>query len=86
MERLRRAADGSVGGTNAAAKDLDKSEAKFRKAQEEYKALVDKYCSVRDDFERKMTLSSKRFQVENLSLLETRFSSLKFQSIIFLGG
>ncbi len=84
MERLRRAADGSVGGTNAAAKDLDKSEAKFRKAQEEYKALVDKYCSVRDDFERKMTLSSKRFQVENLYLFWKRaFHHLNFNQLSF---
>ena len=54
MEKLRR--------EGASAKELEKSEAKFRKAQEEYKSLVDKYCGVRDEFEKKMTMAAKHFQ------------------------
>ncbi len=66
VERQKR--DGVTGN-----KDLDKSEVKFRKAQEEYRSLVDKYCQCRDDFERKMTLSSKRFQeVEETHLKQMR--------------
>lgn len=65
MEKLRR--------DNASSKDLEKAEAKFRKAQDDYKGLVDKYCTVRDDFERKMTLAAKHFQeVENAHLKQMR--------------
>ena len=42
----------------------------FRKAQEDYKALVEKYCTVRDDFERKMTLAAKHFQDVEVSHLK----------------
>ena len=55
VEKLRR--------EGASTKELEKSEVKFRKAQEEYKSLVDKYCGVRDEFEKKMTLAAKHFQV-----------------------
>ncbi len=54
VEKLKREGAGT--------KELEKAEAKFRKAQEEYKALVDRYCVVRDDFEKKMTLAAKHFQ------------------------
>ncbi len=65
VERMKR--------DNTSAKELEKSEAKFRKAQEDYKSLVDKYCLVRDDFEKKMTLSSKHFQeVEEAHLKQMR--------------
>ena len=58
---------------NASAKELEKSEVKFRKAQEEYKGWVDKYCGVRDDFEKKMTVASKHFQeVESAHLKQMR--------------
>lgn len=43
-------------------KELEKSESKFRKAQEDYKALCDKYSSQREEFEKKMTSSCKHFQ------------------------
>ncbi len=54
MEKLKR--------EGASQKDLEKAEVKFRKTQEEYKQLVDKYCLVRDDFEKKMLSSSRSFQ------------------------
>lgn len=58
---------------NVSVKELEKSEAKFRKAQEEYKALVDKYCLIRDEFEKKMTLAAKHFQeVESSHLKQMR--------------
>lgn len=40
---------------NASQKELEKSEIKFRKAQDDYKLLVDKYTVIRNDFETKMT-------------------------------
>jgi len=41
--------------------------------QEDYKLQVDKYCLVRDDFERKMTLAAKHFQeVEGSHLKQMR--------------
>jgi len=43
-------------------KELEKAEAKFRKAQEEYKLLCDKYANIREDFEKKMISSCKHFQ------------------------
>ena len=58
---------------NASTKDLEKAESKFRKAHDDYKSLVDKYCQVRDDFERKMTLAAKHFQeVESAHLKQMR--------------
>ncbi len=58
---------------NASTKDLEKAEAKFRKAQDDYKGLVDKYCMIRDEFERKMTLAAKHFQeVESTHLKQMR--------------
>jgi len=65
LEKLKR--------DNASTKDLEKAESKFRKAQDDYKSLVDKYCLVRDDFERKMTLAAKHFQeVESGHLKQMR--------------
>lgn len=40
---------------NASQRELEKSEIKFKKAQDDYKALVDKYTTIRNDFETKMT-------------------------------
>uniref|UniRef100_A0A224Z6K4 Proline serine threonine phosphatase interacting protein pstpip n=1 Tax=Rhipicephalus zambeziensis TaxID=60191 RepID=A0A224Z6K4_9ACAR len=43
-------------------KDLDKAEAKARKACEEYRQLVERHGVVRADFERRMAGSCQRFQ------------------------
>ena len=43
-------------------KELEKAETKFRKAQEDYKNLCDKYSNIREDFEKKMVSSCKHFQ------------------------
>ena len=56
LRRLQEAAQPS--------KDTDKAEAKLKKAAEEYRALVDKYRAVRDDFERKMVVSC-RVSIDN---------------------
>lgn len=34
---------------------MEKAEVKFRKAQDDYKTLVEKYTTIRNDFETKMT-------------------------------
>lgn len=47
LEKLRK--------DNASQRELEKSEAKFKKAQDDYKVLVDKYTVIRNDFETKMT-------------------------------
>ncbi|XP_066157932.1 F-BAR domain only protein 2 isoform X2 [Euwallacea fornicatus] len=47
---------------NSSAKDIEKSEQKLKRAHEEYKALVDKYSTVKEEFEKKMSLSVKNFQ------------------------
>ena len=52
LAKLRK--DGS--GSN---KDVERAEAKFRKAGEEYRNLVEKYGQMRQDFERKMTVSCR---------------------------
>ncbi|CAN7995452.1 unnamed protein product [Ixodes hexagonus] len=46
----------------ASPKDLDKAEAKARKACEEYRQLVERHGAVRADFERRMASSCERFQ------------------------
>ncbi|XP_050446218.1 F-BAR domain only protein 2 isoform X4 [Cataglyphis hispanica] len=47
---------------NASQRELEKAEVKFKKAQDDYKALVDKYTIIRNDFETKMTQACRRFQ------------------------
>nr|XP_012234720.1 PREDICTED: F-BAR domain only protein 2 isoform X4 [Linepithema humile] len=54
LEKLRK--------DNASQRELEKAEVKFRKAQDDYKALVDKYTVIRNDFEAKMTQACRRFQ------------------------
>eukprot|EP00095_Tigriopus_kingsejongensis_P003164 snap_masked-scaffold1154_size58699-processed-gene-0.4 protein:Tk03164 transcript:snap_masked-scaffold1154_size58699-processed-gene-0.4-mRNA-1 annotation:"fch domain only protein 2-like isoform 2" len=46
----------------ASAKETEKSEAKLKRAQDDYKTLVDKFNGIRDDFESKMVSSTQRFQ------------------------
>ncbi|WAR24095.1 FCHO2-like protein [Mya arenaria] len=46
LERLKR--------ESASPKDIEKSETKYKKAKEEYKNLVDKYATIREDFQTKM--------------------------------
>ncbi|XP_049514716.1 F-BAR domain only protein 2-like isoform X11 [Dermacentor silvarum] len=53
LEKLRR---------ESSPKDLDKAEAKARKACEEYRQLVERHGVVRADFERRMAGSCQRFQ------------------------
>ncbi|XP_078047994.1 F-BAR domain only protein 2 isoform X3 [Augochlora pura] len=47
---------------NASQKELEKAEIKFKKAQDDYKTLVDKYMVIRNDFKTKMTQACRRFQ------------------------
>ncbi|KAK7078552.1 hypothetical protein SK128_028462 [Halocaridina rubra] len=54
LEKVRR--DG------ASPKDVEKAEAKLRKAHDEYRALVEKYNSIREEFEKRMTTSCMKFQ------------------------
>lgn len=72
---------------NASQRELEKAEAKFIKAQADYKGLVDKYTAIRNDFETKMTqacrvLNCLSFQFQDFhfvkSLLETCFPSTAF--------
>lgn len=44
---------------NASSKDIEKAELKLKKSQDDYKVLVDKYNTVKDEFEKKMTASCK---------------------------
>ena len=43
--------------------EIEKAEAKYRRSHEEYKTSVALFGNARDDFERKMTLATRRFQV-----------------------
>ncbi|XP_043579646.1 F-BAR domain only protein 2 isoform X8 [Bombus pyrosoma] len=54
LEKLRK--------DNASQKELEKAEIKFKKAQDDYKTLVDKYMGIRNDFQTKMTQTCRRFQ------------------------
>lgn len=40
---------------NASSKELEKAEVKLKKAQEEYKSQVEKYATIKEDFEKKMS-------------------------------
>ncbi|XP_042243239.1 F-BAR domain only protein 2-like isoform X3 [Homarus americanus] len=54
LEKVRR--DG------ASSKDVEKAEAKLRKAHDEYRSLVEKYNNIREEFEKRMTTSCMKFQ------------------------
>ena len=43
----------------ASLKDIEKAETKLRKAHDEYKVLVDKYNTIRDEFEKRMLQSCR---------------------------
>uniref|UniRef100_A0AAG5CMQ0 MHD domain-containing protein n=1 Tax=Anopheles atroparvus TaxID=41427 RepID=A0AAG5CMQ0_ANOAO len=43
-------------------KEIEKSEAKLRKHQDDYKALVEKHNITKQEFEKKMTITCRRFQ------------------------
>lgn len=51
LDKLRR--------DNGSAKDLEKAELKVKKAQEDYKTIVDKYALIKEDFEKRMSTSCK---------------------------
>ncbi|KAK2178953.1 hypothetical protein NP493_522g02037 [Ridgeia piscesae] len=53
-ERLKR--------EGVAQKEIEKAEAKFKKSNDEYRSLVDKYTNVRNDFETRMIVACKKFQ------------------------
>ncbi|XP_053679282.1 F-BAR domain only protein 2 [Anopheles nili] len=46
----------------SSAKEIEKSEAKLRKHQDDYKALVEKHNIIKQEFEKKMTITCRRFQ------------------------
>ncbi|KAF5294824.1 hypothetical protein FQA39_LY00308 [Lamprigera yunnana] len=43
-------------------KEIEKAEAKLKKAHEDYRTYVEKYNNVKDDFERKMSVTCRHFQ------------------------
>lgn len=47
---------------NTSPKEIEKAEAKLKKAQEDYRAYVEKYNTVKDEFERKMSITCRHFQ------------------------
>lgn len=47
---------------NASPKELERAEIKFKRANDEYRLFVEKYATVRTEFEAKMTDACKRFQ------------------------
>lgn len=61
LEKLRK--------DNASLKEIEKAEIKLRKAQEEYKGYVEKYTTIKDDFEKKMCVTCKNFQELEISHL-----------------
>ena len=57
---------------NASQKELEKSEVKFKKAQDDYRNLVDKYTTIRNDFESKMTQAC-RVNIYLFSIIKSNF-------------
>ncbi|OQV11856.1 F-BAR domain only protein 2 [Hypsibius exemplaris] len=54
LEKLRKESGGP--------KDIERAETRLKKAAEDYRSQVEKYASMRQDFDRKMTNSSQHFQ------------------------
>lgn len=44
---------------SASSKDIEKAEIKLKKAYEDYKQFVDKYSVIKDDFEKKMSITCR---------------------------
>ncbi|XP_055715772.1 F-BAR domain only protein 2 isoform X6 [Phlebotomus papatasi] len=58
---------------NCSPKDLEKAETKLRKQQDDYKNLVEKHNPIKQEFERRMTITCKRFQdIEEAHLKQMR--------------
>ncbi|KAH8295152.1 hypothetical protein KR018_008008 [Drosophila ironensis] len=65
LEKLRK--------DNGSHKDCEKLEAKLKKLQEEYKSLMDKHTPIKNEFERRMTQTCKRFQeIEEVHLRQMK--------------
>ncbi|XP_075144799.1 F-BAR domain only protein 2 isoform X2 [Haematobia irritans] len=65
LEKLRK--------ENGSQKDIEKLETKLRKLQEEYKLLLDKHNPIKNEFERRMTQTCKRFQeIEEVHLRQMK--------------
>lgn len=47
---------------NSSPKEIEKAEIKWKKSQEDYKGFVEKYGVIKDDFERKMSITCRHFQ------------------------
>nr|XP_023027970.1 F-BAR domain only protein 2-like [Leptinotarsa decemlineata] len=62
LERLRK--------ESSSAKEIEKAEQKLKKAQEDYKGFLDKYSGIKDDFEKKMSVTCKNFQELEITHLE----------------
>ncbi|KAK3923074.1 F-BAR domain only protein 2 [Frankliniella fusca] len=83
LDRLRK--------ENASPRDLEKAEAKLRKAHEEYKTLVEKYHAIKEEFEKKMITACKvningknlvlSFADANTLSLQRFFVPQKFQDV-----
>ncbi|EZA51898.1 FCH domain only protein [Ooceraea biroi] len=58
LEKLRK--------DNASPRELEKAEVKFKKSQDDYKALVDKYTAIRNDFEAKMTQACRETHLKHM--------------------
>ena len=48
---------------NGSVKDIERVEGRLKKAAEDYKVQIEKYSTIRQDFEKKMSSSSQHFQV-----------------------
>lgn len=68
---------------NASAKDIEKAETKLKKLQEEYRLLVEKHNPIKQEFERKMTLTCK-VSVHDLSQYQLCLFFLLTSSFYFV--
>ncbi|BFF89995.1 F-BAR domain only protein 2 [Drosophila madeirensis] len=65
LEKLRK--------DNGSHKDAEKLESKLKKLHEDYKALLDKHNPIKNEFERRMTQTCKRFQeIEEVHLRQMK--------------
>lgn len=71
---------------NATPKEIEKAETKFQKSCEEYKNLVEKYGTIRDNFERRMMITCRNFQnVEEEHLKQMKTFLFKFGDVLQFG-
>lgn len=70
---------------NASPREIEKAEVKLKKAQEDCKIFIEKYGTVKEDFERKMSITCRHFQeLEEKHLIQMKEFLKTYENVVQL--